>query len=128
MTAPTNVYSSDVTTDSIRLNWHYQEHPSPGSVNTFKLELYYKDNRYPGRHGEHIHDITYNVAEVDRSSVVFSYLLMFLNPGTEYNVLIRAVTAAGEGPPARISQQTASTGEIFCHSCSNIMLHARDTS
>ena len=36
---------------------------------------------------------------------------MYLDPGTEYNVLIRAVTVAGEGPAARVGQQTLSTGE-----------------
>lgn len=56
-------------------------------------------------------DIRYNVAAVDKTGATFSYLLMYLDPGTEYNVLIRAVTIAGEGPAARISQQTLSTGE-----------------
>lgn len=114
-TPPTEVYSSDIETDSIRLNWHYRESPSPGDVNTFKIEVYYKDNRYPNRDGEHIDNILYNIAGADKTAVVFSYLLMYLDPGTEYNLLIRAVTIAGEGPAARISQQTLSTGESTKH-------------
>ena len=102
------MYTSDVYTDSIRLNWYYSEVPSPGDINTFKIEVYYKDNRYPGRHGEHLYDI---LAPSQQSSVVFSYRMMYLDPGTEYNFLISAVTDAGEGPPARIGQKTASTGK-----------------
>lgn len=56
-------------------------------------------------------DIRYNVAGADKTAATFSYLLMYLDPGTEYNFLIRAVTIAGEGPAARISQHTLSTGE-----------------
>ena len=110
-TAPTQVYSSDIQTDSIRLNWNYEETPSPGDVNTFKIETYIKDNRYPSRDGEHVDVILYNIAETDKKSVTFSYLLTYLDPGTTYNLLIRAVTVTGEGPAARIGQQTLSTGE-----------------
>ena len=75
------------------------------------MEIFYKDNRYPSRNGEHIQDVFYNLVGSERSKVTFSYRLMYLDPGTEYNVLISALTSAGEGPAARINQKTISTGE-----------------
>ena len=109
--APSQVYTSDMQKDSIRVNWYYSETPPPGDISTFKIEIYYKDNRYPGRNGEHVRDTFYNLAESERSKVTFSYLLIYLEPGTEYNVLIRAVTSAGVGPAARVWQKTVSTGK-----------------
>ena len=111
LNSPTDVYASDIGTDSFRVNWRYSETPPPGTISSFKIGLYYKDSRYPSRHGEHIRDMTFALSEIDRWSFTFSYLVMYLDPGMEYNVLISAMTSAGEGPPARIGQKTMNTGK-----------------
>ena len=57
--------------------------------------------------------MTFALSETDRSSLTFLYLVMYLDPGMEYNVLVSAMTSAGEGPPARIGQKTMNTGKVI---------------
>ena len=42
----------------------------------------------------------------------YTYHLMFLSPGTQYNVLVSAATVAGEGPQARIAVSMLRTGNL----------------
>ena len=110
-TKPEDLYSSSVTEQSVFIHWSYEEHPSPGTLLGFQLELYLADSRYPERDGQFIEEKLYRVASTFTNR--YSYAVESLSPGVRYNILVAAVTSAGTGPSAKVLFQTITAGYII---------------
>ena len=105
--APIQLYISDITGESVKLHWSYVEDPPVGMLVGFRIDTYYQDPRYPERYGEFVDEEYYYI--ISASGHSFSYTLMYLSAGVDYNMFISAVTHAGEGPGARVSMSTPQT-------------------
>lgn len=110
--SPMQMYTTNLRAESVRIHWTYNETPKPGILVGFAIEVYEHDSRYPERDG------TFVIRELffltNQDEINFSYLLMYLSPGVEYNVLVSALTNAGEGPQGRVSFTTARLGNHVC--------------
>ncbi len=105
----TQLYATNIGTDSVQLHWTYEESPRAGVLIGFALYLYKQDTRFPERKGLFVVR-DYNSIVTSQDQTLFSYLYMYLEPGVTYNVYIAAATVKGEGPQERISVTTHREG------------------
>lgn len=106
---PRQLYTTNIGTKSVSLHWTYDETPEPGILVGFAIDVYEQDSRYPERNGDLVTQEPNYI--VNQDEINFSYRLMYLSPGVRYNILISALTNAGEGPMGRVSFTTTRTGE-----------------
>ena len=111
--SPNKLHATQVQTDSVLLHWTYNEYPHATHIVGFLIEVYEQDLRYPERNGDLVFNEVYEVSLESGSNPVeeYSRSVTYLSTGRNYNVLISALTNAGEGPKASMTVSTLRIGK-----------------
>ena len=108
------LYATNLGVESVFLHWTYNETPRAGTLVGFAVNVYEHVSRYPERDGKFVIREEFFTTNVNQDEINFVYHLMYLSPGVEYNILVSALTNAGEGPQGRVSFTTLRLGKHVC--------------
>lgn len=112
--SPSQVYASNILSDSLHLHWTYSEPTPTGNLVGFEIIVYFQDINFPDRINRNIRGHRQFYMTRSGGSLVqlidFSYDLMYLLPATGYVIVIAAATNGGVGPSTSIFVTTGRTG------------------